>query len=39
MDEQRDGPQELRQVFEQSTREKANGKPRLLIRDGHDTAS
>lgn len=31
------GVQWLRQVFEPSTREKANGKPRLLICDGHDS--
>jgi len=31
------GLQWLRQVFEVETREKANGKPRLLICDGHDS--
>ena len=31
------GLQWLRQVFEPETREKANGKPRLLICDGHDS--
>ena len=32
----RHGLQWLREVFEPSSREKANGKPRLLICDGHD---
>lgn len=31
------GLQWLREVFEPSTREKADGKPRLLICDGHDS--
>ena len=31
------GSQWLREVFEPLTREKANGKPRLLICDGHDS--